>query len=429
MGGCYTVGMARVSPFIGLVFDESVVGPLGPVTAPPYDSISAEHERRLHSASPHNVVRLILGRDEPGDDDLHDKYTRAADLLRAWRDQRALRATAEPSWFLYEMRFTFQGESRRVRGVVAEVEIEQLGGGIVPHEATLPGPIEDRMRLLRSVRANLSPVYALLRGPQPGVGAAFERAASARDADVHVSDEQGVEHRMWIVPAGWTGANAPGGASSTASGASSTAGSSASSPGDPARRPDIGQVLGGERLLIADGHHRYAVALAFRERMRAEVGPGPWDRMMMLLVDASTEDPPVLPIHRVMLRGGPPAAGHRVRDLAEVLAAVDDDQLMYGSAAREGDELVHRVAQLRGRPPTVCALHEQVLGKAALRFQPDAAAAEEAVRLGEAPAAFFLPPTHVDRIRAVIENGGTLPQKSTYFWPKPRTGMVIRPLA
>src|SRR5204863_8087411 len=103
-GGCYTVEMPLVSPFTGLVFDESVVGPLAAVTAPPYDSISAEHERRLHSASPHNVVRLILGRDEPGDDHQNDKYTRAARLLRAWEGQGALRSTSEPSWFLYEMR-------------------------------------------------------------------------------------------------------------------------------------------------------------------------------------------------------------------------------------------------------------------------------------------------------------------------------------
>jgi hypothetical protein len=117
-----------------------------------------------------------------------------------------------------------------------------------------------------------------------------------------------------------------------------------------------------------------------------------------------------------------------VRDLAEVLATVDDDELVYGSATREGSSVVHRVGRLEGSPPAVCALHESVLGDAELRFMIDAAAAEEAVRLGESTAVFFLPPTHVRRIRDVIERGGTLPQKSTYFWPKPRTGMVIRPL-
>jgi uncharacterized protein (DUF1015 family) len=401
--------MPRVSPFTGLVFDESVVGPLGPVTAPPYDSISAEHERRLHSASPHNVVRLILGRDKPGDDHLSNKYTRAADLLRAWRDEGALRTTPHPSWFLYEMRFTFQGRPRRIRGVLVEVEIEALGGSIVPHERTLPGPVDDRMRLLRAVRANLSAVYALYRGPQPSVDAAFEEAASARAADMAISDDQGVEHRLWVVPAPGDGSDEP------------------PRMGDGHPAGSIGEALSRERLLIADGHHRYAVAQAFRELMRSDAGPGPWDGMMMLLVDATTEDPPVLPIHRVLLRGNVPMVGNRVRDLAEVLATVDDDKLLYGAATRQSEGIVHRIAQLDGVPPTVCALHEQVLEGADLRFQPDAAAAEEAVRLGEAPAAFFLPPTRVERIRAVIERGGTLPQKSTYFWPKPRTGMVIRP--
>jgi uncharacterized protein (DUF1015 family) len=397
--------MPRVSPFTGLLFDESVAGPLDRVTAPPYDSISAESERRLHSASPHNVVRLILGRDEPGDDDLVNKYTRASDLLREWRTEGALRETEGPAWFLYEMRFAYQGRQRRIRGVIAAVDVEPLGGSILPHELTLPGPIEDRMRLLRTVRANLSPVYALWRGPTPALAELFGSVTDSRPADSAVADEQGVEHRMWVVPAG------------------------GAAGGHGARWDRVTDDLAGERLLIADGHHRYAVAQAFREEMRARSGPGPWDRMPMLLVDGAGEDPPVLPIHRVVLDGDTaPSAGDPVRDLAEVLAALDDDGLVYGSATREGNEIVHRVAVLEGPPPTVCALHERVLGRAALRFMPDAAAAEEAVRLGESTAAFFLPPTHVERIRDVIERGGTLPQKSTYFWPKPRTGMVIRPL-
>jgi len=385
------------------------------VTAPPYDSISAESERRLHSASPHNVVRLILGRDEAGDDDQVNKYTRAADLLREWRAEGALRATDGPAWFLYEMRFAFQGRDRRIRGLVAAVEVEPFGGAVVPHERTLPGPVEDRMRLLRAVRTNLSAVYALWKGPTTAFAEAFDRVAEGGPPAVEVVDEQGVEHRLWTVIAG-----------DAADG----------------RWDAIGAELSGERLLIADGHHRYAVAQRFREEMRVAHGPGPWDRMMMLLVDSAAEDPPVLPFHRVVLDreddgdAGPPAppgalvtsaVGHRVRDLAEILAALDDDALVYGSAAREGSEVVHRVARLDGAPPAVCALHEQVLGDVPLRFMPDAAAAEEAVHLGESPAAYFLPPTHVERIRAVIERGGTMPQKSTYFWPKPRTGTVIRP--
>ena len=380
-----------------------MIGPLDRVTAPPYDAISAESERRLHEANPHNVVRLILGRDEPGDDDRENKYTRASGLLREWRSAGVLRPTPEPSWFLYEMRFSFRGRPGRVRGVIAAVDIEPFGGSVVPHERTMPGPIQDRMRVLRTVRANLSPVYALWRGPTPTLTSVFDDVMASRRPDASIADEEGVDHRMWVLP------------------------SASANGGDPAPWDRIGNDLSGERLLIADGHHRYAVALAYRDEMRARHGSGPWDRMLMLLVDAATEDPPVLPIHRVVRDGARvPVQGHRVRDLAEVLSALDDDELIYGSVTREGSEIVHRVGHLEGAPPTVCALHDLLPGDAGLRFTFDAAAAEEAVRLGESRAAFFLPPTHVARIRDVIEGGGTLPQKSTYFWPTPRTGMVIR---
>jgi uncharacterized protein (DUF1015 family) len=192
---------------------------------------------------------------------------------------------------------------------------------------------------------------------------------------------------------------------------------------------DISSWLQSDELLIADGHHRYTVALAFRDELRARHGPGPWDRMMMMVVDAGTEDPPVLPIHRVLLSGAQPTEGRRVRDLAEVLSELRDDELSYGSVTVEDGQPIHRVDELKGEPPTVCALHEQVLPDAddRLRFVPDAVAAEEAVRVGPAVAAFFLPPTKVERIRSVIDHGRRLPQKSTYFWPKPRTGFVIRP--
>lgn len=388
--------MPQVAPFIGLVFDPSHVGPLERVTAPPYDSISSEQERRLHSASPHNVVRLILGRDRPGDDEERNKYTRAADRLRTWRQEGALVLTERPCWFVYEMRFAFQGSARRVRGLICQVALEPLGGGIVAHERTLPGPIEDRLRLLRQVDANLSPVYALFRGPCSPLGLLLDEI-TASVAPRSLVDEQGTEHRMWSVP----------------------------DEGETSRIPGW---LHDEQLMIADGHHRYSVALVHQQEMRAGQGPGPWDHMMMLLVDAGSEDPPVLPIHR-LVDGAARVDGRPVRDLAEILATVDDDRLVYGSVRREGEGLIHRVATLEGQPPAVRLLHEHVLeAGAGLRFTPDAAAAEAAVSTGEASAAFFLPPTRVERIRTVIERGEQLPQKSTFFWPKPRTGMVIRPM-
>ena len=293
------------------------------------------------------------------------------------------------------MRFSLHGRRRAIRGMVCAVELEDPGGSIVPHERTMPGPIEDRLRLMRAVRTNLSSIHAVFRGPSESF-AGFLDDAMARGPAASTTDEAGVEHTLWV-----------------------------SEP-----NPEVATWLAPESLMIADGHHRYSMALRYRDEMRAEHGRGPWDRVMMFIADAAMQEPPVLPFHRIQTGGPHEATGTRVRDLAEVLETVSDEKLVYGSASLEDGLLVHRVAELPGAPPTVCALHERVLEHvdAELRFTPDAVEAEDAVRSREAVAAFFLPPTDAARIRDVIDRGERLPRKSTFFWPKPRTGLVLRPL-
>jgi uncharacterized protein (DUF1015 family) len=369
------------------------VGSLERVTAPPYDVVSREEHARFLAASPFNVIRLDLGRD-PGVANTPDRYPLAAADLDGWRRDRVLVRTDGERYYPYEMAFSMHGLRRRVRGVVAAVELEDWGGGVVPHEHTMPGPVEDRLRLVRALGVNLSSVYAVFPGPSPVLAAWLDRATD-REPTAELVDRDGVEHRMWEAPPD----------------------------------PVVAASIEPETLMIADGHHRYATALRYRDEMRAERGPGPWDSAMMLLVDAALEDPPVLPFHRIRLEGEAPTQGTRVRDLEEVLETVDDGKLVYGVATHEDGALVHRVAELSGEPPVVCRLHERELEGAddALRFTPDAVAAEEAVRSGEAVAAYLLPPTDATTIRSVVERGGRLPQKSTFFWPKPRTGLVIRP--
>jgi uncharacterized protein (DUF1015 family) len=392
--------MPEVRPFTGLLYDPGVAGSFGALTAPPYDVISPMDQGRYYQASPFNVVRLILGRDEPGDDGSKNKYTRAASYLRRWRIQGVVRATDRPSLYPYQLDFQVQGRPHRVRGLIAEVGLEGRGGPIVAHERTFPGPLEDRLQLLRSVRANLSPVYSLVEGPVPELSR-FLDAATDGPPDREMTDQAGARHRLWVA---------------------------AGSEGQRAIR-----ALSSRTVMIADGHHRFAVATAYRDEMRAQSGPGPWDFMMMMIVDAATEDPPVLPIHRLVRGIGSPviAGDHLVRDTAEILATLSDDALTYGIISREAQDLVHRVASLEGSPPTVCALHERILDQAEeleVRFVPDAFAAERAVAGGESEVAFLLPPTRVERVWEVVRSGRRLPQKSTYFWPKPRTGMVIRPV-
>ena len=336
-----------------------------------------------------------LGDEEAAASD--DPYEQAATLLRDWRSIGALVTSETPMYYGYELRFRIDGGERRVRGVLCALELERWGKEVLPHEETMDGPIDDRLRLLRATRTHLSPIYGTVAGPSEPLARTLDAVSGIRPLAI-VRDEEAVEHRIWEIPGG----------------------------------TDIPRWLAPLPLLIADGHHRYATALAYRDERRAAEGPGPWDRVLALVVDAATEPVPVLPYHRVQIAGSPPSGGDAATDLADVLGRVDDAALRYGTIAREHDRIVYRLHHVDGDPPTVQALHDRVLDRTApddaLRFTHDPADAERAVREGGAVAAYLLPPTTPQRIRAVVERGERLPRKSTFFWPKPRTGLVMMPV-
>ena len=379
--------MPRVFPFESLVYDVAVAGALDRVTTPPYDVIS-ESLGREYRAEPMNIVQI-----DSGDGEGDAGYEGAGTLLRRWVNDGVLVRT--PSAFhAYEMR---ANGTERVRGVFCAMELHDWGGDVLPHEQTMPGPVEDRLRLLRATHTHLSAVYGTVAGPCPSLGDLLDDVTST-PPDAELVDEQGVTHRRWSIPA-----DVP-----------------------------IGGWLADEPLLIADGHHRYTTALAYRDEMRATSGHGPWDRLLTFVVDAGSERLSVRPFHRVQLSGGTPEPGRAVRDLPELLAALSDDDLRVGIVRPAGADVELTVRDLSGEPPAVRALHDGLLDALApagtLRFTPDAADAVAAVANGEAVASYLLPPTTPDRIRKVVERGERLPQKSTYFWPKPRTGVVLMPL-
>lgn len=379
------------------MYDPAVAGSLELVTAPPYDVISDARRREHLSASPFSVVHLDLAEGSSDPADPGSRYARAAELLRTWEAGGALVRTEEPSYFAYEMRFSHEGRSKRVRGVLGAIELEDWGGGVVPHERTMPGPVEDRLRLLRAIRTHLSPVYGTVDGPCPPLTQLLDSVTAVEPHSV-VADEQGVQHRMWPI----------------------------------AGNEPIGGWLAAEPLLIADGHHRYTTALHYRSERRAAEGPGPWDRLLTFVVDAGSERISVSPFHRVQLGGTVPEIGTPAPSLADVLSALSDDDLVIGVSIGRGAGVEYRTVRLHGDPPAVRALHAEVLdGRVPpleLRFVPDAHQADATVRDGSAVAAWFLPATRPDRIRKVVQRGERLPQKSTYFWPKPRTGVVMMPL-
>jgi uncharacterized protein (DUF1015 family) len=392
--------MPRVAPFVGLRYDPSVAGPIAQLTAPPYDVISEPHRDGFHAASPYNVAHLDLAAGSLDPDHEENRYARAAELLRDWEGAGVLKADERPGYDVYEMAWTggAAGSPGRIRGVFVALTLEPWGGSIIPHEETMPGPIEDRLALLRATKTHLSPIYGTVAAANPALAAALDRACET-DPLFDGTDEEDVRHRVWRI-----------------------------SGAEP-----IAEWLEPYDLLIADGHHRYTTALAYRDERRAAAGPGPWDEILTLIVDTGTQHVPVLPYHRVQVAGTVAASDERASDLADVLIRVDDAGGRAGVIERrDADGAEYGILDLPGSPPVVRTLHERFLDRAApgdaLRFTHSAADAEHAVRSGDAVAAYVLPPTTPEAVLAAIERGERLPRKSTFFWPKPRTGLVLMPV-
>lgn len=419
-----------LAPFRALRYDpDRVGGDLSAVTAPPYDVIDADEQARLEAASPVNVVRLILPRDDEGPD---SRYGAAARTLVEWTSDGVLRRDPTPALYVYETVAGAGGSAHVQRGLLGALTLVDPDAGIVlPHEDTMAGPVADRLALTRATRANLSPVFLVYSGG----GAATAAVAGVDDAAplAQAVDPDGVRHRLWALT-------------------------------DPDLLGAVAADLLPRRAVIADGHHRYATFRAYAaERRAAGDGAGPWDAGLTLLVDATAFGPQVHPIHRV-LPGLPPdeavrraAAGFQVtrvdggvdaalRALADAGAAGPAFLLAGGGAAAPmhlltdpAGEVLHRFlpadrsAAWRGLDVTVAhaALIRGLLGLAdnedVVDYRHDVPAALAAAA-ASGGTALLLNATPVADVTAVAAAGERMPRKSTLFTPKPRTGFVLRPL-
>jgi uncharacterized protein (DUF1015 family) len=417
--------VAEVRPLQALHYDRDKVRSLADVVAPPYDVIDEAQREELVGRSEHNVVELDLPRDPGGG----DPYEHAAELLAEWIGEGILTRDAEPALWALAQDYTAADGSRLTRrGLIARVRLAPYGEGIRPHERTQPGPKEDRLRLTRATRHNLSPIFAL----HPGDAWRHLEPALGGDPWAEMTDGDGTTHRVWRVA-------------------------------DPKAHEAVAAELEPGELLIADGHHRYETSLAYQR----EVGAGgPADYVLMALV--SLEDPglTVFPTHRLISGLADDAArqealGTGLRELFEI-EEVPIDQLDPGGSEGVGvfgyiDSPYKRGFRLRLKG--TARVDEALSGRSAAYRRLDAAILEELVLegilgmsdediaakrgigytpsidealaklvAGEYQAAFLLRPAPVDQVRAVGAEGEIMPPKSTYFFPKLLTGIVFNPL-
>lgn len=413
-----------MSPFRGLRYVADRVGDLAAVTSPPYDVIDPDDATHLEQMDPHNVVRLILprGTGHAGADRL-SRYGHAAELLARWQADGVLARDERPALYVYEQ----SGPGVLQRGMIAAVDLRDPAERVVlPHEDVMPGPVADRLELMRATDANLEPILLVVDGAAE-TAATVDHVAGGEPPLVETVTEDGLTQRLWAVP-------------------------------DPDVHRRVRRDLEPQRALIADGHHRWATYRRLQAERRASgAGPGPWDRGLAMLVDSAAYPLQVSAIHRVVdgldLPAALAAAGRAFRispagsELASALdrlpgragahAYLVTDGREYHLLDRPGSDAVAAAVPAdrspRWRALDASVLHALLLEKLwqlpessdRISYLHDAAAAVRAARRSGG-VAVLMRPVEVADVLALAAEGERMPRKSTSFGPKPRTGLVLR---
>ncbi len=431
--------MAEVRPFKGLRYNPAKVSVEAVVTQP-YDKITPEMQAAYYEADPHNVVRLILGREETGDNG-SNKYTRAADFLGRWLEEGVLAEDAEPAMYASGQTYELGGRTVRRRGFVALVKIEPFGSGtIFPHERTFGKYKADRLRLMRAAGANFGHIFMLYSDPTRTISRILEELDEGGRSGAPEVEVKALGVRHTLTPIA-----------------------------DPDAIKTITNVMADKQLFVADGHHRYETAVNYRDEMRREHGEGgAYDWRMITLVNMEDEGLVIRATHR-LVRNLPAFDPAQVREkLAPFFNIVECALDELPARIQPGDEAQARLALYTGgdtawvltligrdRIPEavrreapgpvleldVTVLHglilDHVLGMPReqqnqvgnIWYVASFDEGLEGVRSGEYQAAFFLNPTRIAQVRAVATSGAVMPQKSTDFYPKLLTGLVMRRIA
>ena len=435
--------MAIIKPFRGLRYNQDIITDISSVVTPPYDVISPQEQERYYQIHPNNIIRLDLGKDFPDDTEEANKYTRAAEFLKSWKKDGILKQEDAPAIYIYDQEFLSDNRWLVRRGFIALVKLEPFDkGSIYPHEQTLPGPKADRLKLTQSCRANLSSIFALFPDENNAIDTYLSTMAVTQP-EADFVDDTGVKNKLWVVK----------------------------------ERQTIDRLITlmkEKPLFIADGHHRYETALVYKEQMHKENGRSgddlPADYVMMVCVSMNNNGLKILPAHRLV---------RNIKDyrLDRILQSIQEsfkvellgkgrtvnDFMSSLSNETEGHTFVMYVGQedayyklrlsneklldavfVKDHPEwrhlDAGILHGVIINKILginsndvtlkdyVKYVKDEAEAVSLVRSGQYQLAFFLNPTRIEQVREIAMARKVMPPKSTYFYPKLITGIVINSL-
>ncbi len=426
--------MVDISPFKGVLFNQGKTGPLNQVTAPPYDVISLAQQDALYNKNPYNVVRLILEKEFPEDDEKKNRYTRSASTFKRWIEGSILVKDDKPSFYVYSQEYIYEGESVCRVGFFARVRTEDFSlGNICPHEFTLEKAKQDRMNLLKSCRANFSPIFGLFSDPSGKIDAILNQ--TMKNEPFAVIEENGISNKVWRL-------------------------------NDTVKLSNIVEDFNNKKVLIADGHHRYETALNYHKENKNEVEDSA--HVMMFLTNLEAQSLTVYPIHRLIKSPKPFNESdflNKIKNdffVGPLREDVEKNKIQESLDSSEVGDIVFYVYFGQGRgclikikakanfislleagePEElqvldVAQLHTVILknilnvdtkepnSQKYVTYKVDMEEAINLVDTGKFDLAFFLNATPVSEVRNLAEKGFRLPQKATFFYPKLLSGLVI----
>ena len=432
--------MAGIIPFIGLRYNNSRIANLASVMTPPYDIIDEKSQARYYAESPVNSIRLELGLVFPDDDEKNNRYSRARKYLDRWMEDETLLPEAKPALYVYQQEFPGAKGNIIRNGFICGLKLEDYSeGSVLPHEETLSKPKADRLKLMNSTQCNFSSIFGLYSDPEKLVDSALQEAIKGREPDVDIVDEAGEFHRLWVVT-------------------------------DETTLQTVSANLQEKQIFIADGHHRYETALEYSKQMH-KAGHKGYDYVMTTLVNLYDEGLVVLPTHRVVrniynldlqglksaltevfeveefdlsigLPGFMNELGNRGKK-KHVFGLYTQERALYLLTIKnmnQAKSLMPKVMSDSWKKLDVALVDNLVLSRQLginesdrknldnLSYTRDEDWAVARVNDGSHQLALLLNPTKVEEVVAVAQAGDKMPQKSTYFYPKLLTGMVINPL-
>ncbi|MBL7158616.1 MAG: DUF1015 domain-containing protein [Candidatus Omnitrophica bacterium] len=423
--------MARIKPFKGILYNASKTD-IRKTVAPPYDVISPAMQGDFYKSDKQNIIRLILGRETPHDAPRDNKYTRAGQYLNKWLADKMLLKDKKSSIYIYEQKYLHKGKKIKRIGFIALMKIEDPAkSGVLPHEYTLAKPKKDRLKLIASTKANLSPIFSLFEDKKNAVNKVL-RHHTKKNAPVFSFETEGVNHALWRM-----------------------------TDGAPIKK--IVNEMQDKKIFIADGHHRYEVAFFYRNAMRGKSTFRPAMGYVMMYFSNLSErgSLTILSTHRAVRNVNDPGHKKTKKLLQEyfVVEALREKSLLFELMEKEEksrhalgmyagqnvfyflrlkrglslDKLINSTKTRDLKRLDVTILHEliinQILGiksvESSIKYVRSEDDAIELVDGGGYEAAFFLKPTDINDMRKIALKGVMMPQKSTYFYPKLLTGLVI----